>query len=167
MLRRAGTDETDEEMIHEELSGKITGPEWMCLCHVERSRDISQISDAWRVITTSGVVLTGYMTDKSRDLIRSLPVRSAFGLSVHVAASRAAPFSTALRYARNDKTPDWNGNAYCAREKLANRRRLISSLSLIRAIRLIRGSFETLKIVASLAPKKRSSRRSELHEFLR
>jgi hypothetical protein len=25
MLRRAGTDKTDEEMIHEELSGKIIG----------------------------------------------------------------------------------------------------------------------------------------------
>ena len=32
----------------------------------------------------------------SRDLIRSLPVRSAFGLPVHVAASPAAPFSTSL-----------------------------------------------------------------------
>jgi hypothetical protein len=29
-----------------------------------------------------------------RDLIRSLPVRSAFGLPVYVAASQAAPFST-------------------------------------------------------------------------
>ncbi len=38
---------------------------------------------------------------------------------------------------------------YCVREKLAN----TTCLSLIRAIRLIRGSFETLKIVASLAPK--------------
>src|SRR5437867_12349038 len=33
---------------------------------------------------------------KARDLIRSPPARSAFGLSVHVAASRAAPFSTSL-----------------------------------------------------------------------
>jgi hypothetical protein len=32
----------DEEMIQEQLSGEITGPEWMCLCHVERSRDISK-----------------------------------------------------------------------------------------------------------------------------
>jgi hypothetical protein len=31
-----------------------------------------------------------------RDLIRSLPVRSASGLFVHVAASPAASFSTAL-----------------------------------------------------------------------
>jgi hypothetical protein len=41
------------------------------------------------------------------------------------------------------------GNAYCARENLPN----TACLSLIRAIRLIRGSFETLKIVALLAPK--------------
>jgi hypothetical protein len=34
-------------------------------------------------------------------------------------------FSAALRYARNDTTPDWNGNAYCAREKLPNTTRLI------------------------------------------
>ena len=47
------------------------------------------------------VVLTCYITDKSRD------------------------FSTALRYARNDRTPDWNGNAYCARENLANTIRLM------------------------------------------
>jgi len=32
----------------------------------------------------------------SRDLIRSLPVRSASGLLVYVAASPAAPFSTPL-----------------------------------------------------------------------
>jgi hypothetical protein len=31
-----------------------------------------------------------------RDLIRSLPVRSAFGLPVYVAASQAAPFSPSL-----------------------------------------------------------------------
>ena len=29
-----------------------------------------------------------------RDLIRSRPIRSAFGLPIHVAAPRAAPFST-------------------------------------------------------------------------
>jgi hypothetical protein len=39
----------------------------------------------------------------ARDLIRSLPVRSASDLPVYVAASRAAPFSTALRFARNDR----------------------------------------------------------------
>jgi hypothetical protein len=39
----------------------------------------------------------------ARDLIRSLPVRSTFGLPVYVAASPAAPFSTPLRFARNDK----------------------------------------------------------------
>src|SRR5260370_35162605 len=39
----------------------------------------------------------------ARDLIRSLLVRSASGLPVHVAASPAAPFSTPLRSARNDK----------------------------------------------------------------
>jgi hypothetical protein len=33
---------------------------------------------------------------RPRDLIRSLPVGSAFGLPVHVAASPATPFSTAL-----------------------------------------------------------------------
>jgi hypothetical protein len=38
----------------------------------------------------------------ARHLIRSLPVRSASGLPVYVAASPAAPFSTALRSARND-----------------------------------------------------------------
>ncbi len=32
----------------------------------------------------------------ARDLIRSLPIRSAFSLPVHVAASLAAPFSTSL-----------------------------------------------------------------------
>jgi hypothetical protein len=43
-------------------------------------------------------------TDKSRDLIRSSPVRSAFGLPAYVAASRAAPFSTPNTFgARNDK----------------------------------------------------------------
>jgi hypothetical protein len=36
-----------------------------------------------------------------RDLIRSLAVRSASGLPVHVAASPAAPFSTSLRLTRN------------------------------------------------------------------
>ena len=39
-------------------------------------------------------------TDKSRDLIRSLPVRSAFRLSVYVAASQPTPFSTALEMAQ-------------------------------------------------------------------
>jgi len=39
----------------------------------------------------------------SRDLIRALPVRSTSGLPVYVAASPAAPFSTLLRFARNDK----------------------------------------------------------------
>jgi hypothetical protein len=37
-----------------------------------------------------------------RDLIRSLAIRSVSGLPVHVAASPAAPFSTSLRFARND-----------------------------------------------------------------
>ena len=44
-----------------------------------------------------------YATGMTRDLIRSLPVRSASGLPVYVAASPSAPFSTALRSARNDK----------------------------------------------------------------
>jgi hypothetical protein len=30
-LNHDGADNTDEEMIQEELSGKIIGPEWMCL----------------------------------------------------------------------------------------------------------------------------------------
>src|SRR5438552_15633658 len=38
----------------------------------------------------------------ARDLIRSLPVRSTSGLPVYVASSPAAPFSTSLRFARND-----------------------------------------------------------------
>ena len=43
-------------------------------------------------------------TDKSRDLIRSLPIRSAFGLPVYVATSQAAPFLTPNVFgARNDK----------------------------------------------------------------
>jgi len=37
-----------------------------------------------------------YRRVTQRDLIRSLPVRSASGLRVHVAASPAAPFSTSL-----------------------------------------------------------------------
>ena len=37
-----------------------------------------------------------------RDLIRSLPVRSTFGLPIFVAASPAASFSTTLRSARNN-----------------------------------------------------------------
>src|SRR6266478_1154428 len=38
----------------------------------------------------------------ARDLIRSLPARSTAGLPVYVTASPAAPFSTPLRFARND-----------------------------------------------------------------
>jgi hypothetical protein len=47
--------------------------------HVERSRDIPLQN-----------------VKQFRDLIRSLPVRSACGLPVHVAASRAAQFSSPL-----------------------------------------------------------------------
>ena len=47
-------------------------------CHVERSRDISDLKDEL----------------KRFDLLT--PVRSAFGPPVHVAASPAAPFSTPL-----------------------------------------------------------------------
>ena len=39
----------------------------------------------------------------ARDLIRSLPARSTAGLPVYVTASPAAPFSTPLRFAGNDK----------------------------------------------------------------
>src|SRR6476620_7302555 len=49
-------------------------------CHVERSRDIPRRS----------------LRAMPRGLIRPLPVRSAFGLPVHVAASPPAPFSTPL-----------------------------------------------------------------------
>jgi hypothetical protein len=76
------------------------------------------------------LVLTCYMTDKSRD------------------------FSTALRYARNDRTRDWNGNAYCAREKLANTTHLISMPEPYPCYPCnpwFVGDFE--QIVASLAPK--------------
>jgi hypothetical protein len=47
---------------------------------------------------------------------------------------------------------DWNGNAYCAREKLANTTRLIFMPEPHPCYPFIRGSFEILKIVASLAP---------------
>jgi hypothetical protein len=43
-----------------------------------------------------------HLNIESRDLIRSLPVRSTFGLPVYVTASPAIPFSTSLRFARND-----------------------------------------------------------------
>src|SRR5438093_10910935 len=47
----------------------------------------------------------------AKDLIRSLPVRSTSGLPVYVASSPAAPFSTSLRFARNDndckRTHEW------------------------------------------------------------
>ena len=38
-----------------------------------------------------------------KDLIRSLPVRSAFGLPVDVAASPAAPFSTSLGMTKKEQ----------------------------------------------------------------
>jgi hypothetical protein len=41
----------------------------------------------------------------SRDLIRSLPVRSASGLPVYVAASQPLHSATSLRSARNDNYP--------------------------------------------------------------
>ena len=52
-------------------------------CHPERSA-----AESKDPVAISSVV--------PRDLIRSLPVRSACGLPVHVAASPAAPFSTEL-----------------------------------------------------------------------
>jgi hypothetical protein len=58
----------------------------------------------------------------SRDLIRSLPVRSTSGLPVYVAASPAAPFSTALRSARID-----NHMVSLAPENCAHRRAIASS----------------------------------------
>jgi len=54
----------------------LNGKNPFVFCHVERRGDISIFF--------------------SRDLIRSLPVRSATGLPVHVAASPTAPFSTTL-----------------------------------------------------------------------
>jgi hypothetical protein len=52
-------------------------------CHPERSKAESKDPEACLLVT-------------QRALIRSLPVRSASGLPVHVAASPAAPFSTSL-----------------------------------------------------------------------
>src|SRR5436190_15399036 len=54
-------------------------------CHVERSRDTSQSSPS-----------IAWSNRDSRDLMRSLPVRAAFGLPVHLAASLAARFATSL-----------------------------------------------------------------------
>jgi hypothetical protein len=52
-----------------------------------------------------------YKTDKSRDLIRSLPVRSAFGLPSMSRLRHAAPFSTLKPFgARNDKNARSNGD---------------------------------------------------------
>jgi hypothetical protein len=58
-------------------------------------------------------------------LIRSLPVRSSFGLSVYLAASH--PLDSRLRFVPLEMTErgDWNGNTYCTREKLANTTHLI------------------------------------------
>ena len=53
-------------------------------CHVERSRDISNC------------LMRRALPAISRDLIRSLSTRSAFGLPVHLAASPATRFSTLL-----------------------------------------------------------------------
>src|SRR6266487_5652830 len=65
----------------------------MLFCYVERSRDIFDL----------------------RDLIRSLPIRSASGLPVYVAASRAAPFSTTLCSARSDRVIEhWSLNSFMA-----------------------------------------------------
>ena len=68
-----------------------------------------------------------------RDLIRSLPARSACGLPVDVAASLAAPFSTLLRSARNDairwasaKTID---SLLCASINLLHRRHRLNGRS--------------------------------------
>jgi 23S rRNA (cytosine1962-C5)-methyltransferase len=50
-----------------------------------------------------------------RDLIRSLPVRSASGLPVYVAASQTAPFSTTLCSAWNDRVIErWTLNSFMA-----------------------------------------------------
>src|SRR6266850_263064 len=54
-------------------------------------------------VMSSEVETSLFLILTARDLIRSLLVRSASGLPVHVAASPAAPFSTPLRSARNDK----------------------------------------------------------------
>ena len=59
----------------------VGASEYTPSCHVECSRGISNLP------------CTRATRRRSRDLIRSPFARSAFGLSVHVAASRAAPFS--------------------------------------------------------------------------
>jgi hypothetical protein len=115
-------------------------------------------------------VLTCYMTDKSRDLIRLLPgslslrpsrLCRGFPTPLHSRLCGVYPErAKRVEWARNDKTRDWNGNAYCARENLANTTRLIFMPESYpcypfnprhgeQAVVLFRLS----KIVASLAPK--------------
>src|SRR6266481_10050970 len=55
------------------------------------------------LVMSSEVETSLFLIQTARDLICSLPVHSASGLPVYVAASPAAPFSTPLRFARNDK----------------------------------------------------------------
>jgi hypothetical protein len=62
------------------LNAQRTTFNCLLFCHVEHSRDISGLCENQRM----------------RDLIRSLPVRLAFGVPVYVAASQPAPFSTPL-----------------------------------------------------------------------
>src|SRR4029078_1728445 len=74
-------------------------------CHVERSREISR-------------------SNVSRDLIRSFPIRSTWGLPVNVPASPAAPFSTLLRMTVRAR------NVHCASltpENCAHRRAIAPS----------------------------------------
>ena len=121
-------------MIRRRRAAKSSMPEWMYLCHVEGQRDVAssycgeaailqacpeRAQRVERETSLNSFRLGG------RDLIRSLPVRSASTLSVYVTAAPVAPFSNTLRYARNDRTLDWNGNVSCAREKLTNTTYLI------------------------------------------
>jgi hypothetical protein len=56
-------------------------------------------------------------TDKSRDLIRSLPVRSAFGLPVHIAPSQALHSRLGGVYPERAKRFEWARNdTYAAPE---------------------------------------------------
>src|SRR6266481_8049807 len=55
------------------------------------------------LVMSSEVETSLFLIQTARDLICSLPVHSASGLPVYVAASSAAPFSTLLRVARIDR----------------------------------------------------------------
>ena len=66
----------------------MLGPQSTPSCHLERSRDISNLP------------FTGRDRTKIERFDSLTSARSAFGLSVHVAASRAAPFSASVGMTR-------------------------------------------------------------------